>query len=238
MKKPLRPASSPQLFSTRQRRGWPSTTSTPVNSIAWVICVSCRSSRAALSSGRSCRRARRSRNRFASQSPRSRRASSCRRRSRTRPARRRQDGPRASSFMSVDLDVEVGDDAATDDVAEVLDGEGAAEGAGRSRVVHQADVFVQREIDVLRGDLQELRSGSRWKALSLSVHCQANFRRRAEMDAEDAIDDARISPSPRAARRRRPRWRACRAASSRPRAVCAKIERSCGRCWTSSRSPA
>jgi hypothetical protein len=48
VKKPLRPFSSPQLFSTRQRRGWPLTTSTPVKSIAWVISVWWYRSRSAL----------------------------------------------------------------------------------------------------------------------------------------------------------------------------------------------
>ena len=39
MKKPLFPTLSSQLFSTRQRRGTPSTTSTPVNIMAWVMAV-------------------------------------------------------------------------------------------------------------------------------------------------------------------------------------------------------
>src|SRR6516165_9109666 len=49
VKKPSLPRSEPQLFSTRQRRVTPSSTSTPVKSIACVIALSWYARRAALS---------------------------------------------------------------------------------------------------------------------------------------------------------------------------------------------
>ena len=46
--KPFSPTSSPQEFSTRQRRGAPSSRSTPVRHMAWVSADSRVTSRSAL----------------------------------------------------------------------------------------------------------------------------------------------------------------------------------------------
>ena len=83
----------------------------------------------------------------------------------------------------------------SDDVAEVLDRERAPVRAGRARVVDEADVVVERQLArSARANSCGVISPSRWKLRSLSVHCQANaLRRRAEVDAEDAVDRRRGS---------------------------------------------
>ncbi len=53
VKKPLSPGSSPQEFSTRHRRGVPSTRSTPVKSMAWFIADSPEMTRCSLVVARS-----------------------------------------------------------------------------------------------------------------------------------------------------------------------------------------
>ena len=89
----------------------------------------------------------------------------------------------------VDVDVEVFDDAALDDVAEVLDGEGAAVRAGGPRVVHQADVVVHGQVDVGGGELLRRHLGVAVELAVLVGPLPGEAAgRRAEVDAEDAVD--------------------------------------------------
>ena len=105
-----------------------------------------------------------------------------------------------------------------DDVAEVLDRERAPVRAGRARVVHEADVLVDRQRRrTAAANSCGVISPSRWNLRSLSVHCQSKrSRRRAEVDAEDAVDHARGSRSFSARRSSVARRRERRAASCAP----------------------
>ncbi len=89
------------------------------------------------------------------------------------------------------VDVEVGDRRSAEHVAQVLDGVGAARHAGRTRVVDQADVVVDRQLHVLG---RELLRGDHAVAVELAVLVDPlpiePLGRGTEVDAEHAIDDA------------------------------------------------
>jgi hypothetical protein len=87
------------------------------------------------------------------------------------------------------LDIEIARDSTFPDVAEILHGKRSAVGAGLPWIVHQADILIEGQRDVLGS---KFLWGQRSIAMKEAVFiCPLPIKRRrrgAQMDREDAVD--------------------------------------------------
>ena len=185
---PLSPTLSAQLFSTRHRRGRPSTTSTPVNIIAWVMLVWWNSSRGSLIQGEigSVHAVIIEKVRV----PQPQVPVHLLSRVAAHPHRLAVlEHAHGDGLDKFDVNIQIFDAGTVHNVAEVINGERAAHGAAFPGIVHQAHVVVQgRRQEFVREFQRCQRAGPGEFVVFVLPLPVKHLGRRAEVDRQHLVD--------------------------------------------------